>query len=84
MPQHRVIDFLSDMASAPKRRGDMWDEVGRAIEAGYRAPLPIDLSRRLAIVIILMLPLFLARLAEGALPALMQTVQTFLVQTWAN
>jgi hypothetical protein len=79
MSQRSIIDFLPELTSKPDRCGDVWGEAGRAIEAGNRAPAPIDLALRLAIVIALTLPL-LSRLAEGGLLILLRSsMQPFLV-----
>ena len=74
MAQNNIVDFLSNGALRPNPRGGAWDEAGRAIEAGYRAPLP--LGPRLVMAIALMLPLLL-------LPRLGHAFLT-LVRAWAN
>jgi hypothetical protein len=74
MTQNTIIDFLSNAVSHPGHHGGAWDEAGRAIEAGYRAPLPI--GPRLVMAIALMLPLLL-------LPLLGHAFLT-LVRIWAN
>jgi hypothetical protein len=65
MAEKHILDFLSSGA---------WDEAGRAIEAGYRAPLGI--GPRLVMAIVVTLPLLL-------LPLLGHAFLT-LAQAWAN
>lgn len=63
--ERNIVVFLSSGA---------WDEAGRAIEAGYRAPLGI--GPRLVMAIVVTLPLLL-------LPLLGHAFLT-LAQAWAN
>ena len=74
MAAKNIVDFLSNVASGPNPRGGAWDEAGRAIEAGYRAPLPI--GPRLVMAIAVTLPLLLLPLLGNAFLTL--------VRAWAN
>jgi hypothetical protein len=65
MAEKNILDFLSNRA---------WDEAGRAIEAGYRAPLRI--GPRLVMAIVITLPLLLLPLMGHAFLTL--------AQAWAN
>jgi hypothetical protein len=72
--ERNIVVFLSDVALNPNPNGGAWDEAGRAIEAGYRAPLPI--GPRLVMAIAVTLPLLLLPLLAHAF--------LILARAWAN
>jgi len=74
MIQSTSVDFLFNSTLCPGNRGGTWDQAGRAIEAAYRAPLPI--GPRLVMASAVTFPLLL-------LPMLGHAFLT-LVQAWAN
>jgi len=74
LPHFFVSDFL---AKADRRGRGVWQEAGRNIEAGYRAPPAISWPLRLLIAVALMV---LLQLASVAIPASGHPWST----SWAN